>query len=124
MFIVSRCCMFIPGAIDAAGVGDAGMRIPGAMVGPGFTVAGGELGAVVMPGIGAIVGAGDGFAAVVAGSVFFAGAGVAIGIPGMGALVGCAARAGETATETKKAAMPRRVTSNGTSSEYQAYYAS
>ena len=75
--------------------------------------------AMFMPGIGAIVGLGDGFAAVGAGVVFFAGAAVAMGIPGMGAIVGCAATAGAAARETKKAAMPRRVTSKGrTSSEY------
>jgi hypothetical protein len=91
--------VFIPGAIDALGVGDAGaMRIPGA---------------VVMPGIGATVGAGDGFATMGAGVAFFAGAGVAIGIPGMGATVGSAARPGEAVTKRMKAATLKRVASKG-----------
>ena len=64
----SPCCMFIPGAIDDAG--------------------GAGLGGVVIPGIGAMVGSGDGFAAAGGGVLFFFGAGVAVGIPGIGAMVG------------------------------------
>ena len=103
--------MFMPGAI----VADAG--------------AGDGLGAVVIPGIGAIVAAGDGFADGAAGAgvgvgvFFFAGAGVAIGIPGMGAIVGCAATAGEVVRVMRNAATAKRVASKGTSGgDGQAYY--
>jgi hypothetical protein len=120
--------MFIPGATDAAGPGDAGaIFIPGAIVGLGPAVAADGLGAVVMRGMGAIVGVPDGFAAAGIGVVFLDGArvgfgaaflaraGVAIGIPGMGAIVGSAARTGETVAATKKAATLSRMASKGTS---------
>jgi hypothetical protein len=102
--------------MDALGVGDAGpIRIPGAIDGPGLIVGGGGLGAIVMPGIGAMVGVGEGFATVGAGAAVLRGAGVAIGIPGMGAIVGCAAMLGETVPKTTQAAMLRRMASKGTS---------
>jgi hypothetical protein len=114
--IAPPCCMFIPGAMDALGNGVAGpIGMPGAMVACGFMDGDGVAGPIVIPGIGAIVGVGEGFAAFGAGVAFFAGAGVAIGIPGMGAIVGWAAKLGETVTRTKKAAMLRRVASKSTS---------
>ena len=116
MFTLSPCCMFIPGAMDALGVGDAGpMCIPGAMVPAG----GDGLGASVMAGIGAIVGAGEGFGAA---GAFFAGAGVPIGMPGIGAIVGCAARTGEMVETIKIAATLKRVASKGTSRWAATYY--
>ncbi len=89
--------MFIPGSIDAVGAGD--------------------LGAVVMPGIGAIVGDGEAFAGTGDGGLFFtgAGAGVAIGIPGMGAIVGCAATAGEAVRTIENAVTAKRERNKGTS---------
>jgi hypothetical protein len=108
--------MFIPGAIEALGVGDGGpIRIPGAMDGPGLIVAGGALGALVIPGIGAIVGDGEGFGTAGGGVAFFAGAGVVIGIPGMGAIVGCAATPGDTVARRKTATTLKRVASKRTS---------
>ncbi|HWT07327.1 MAG TPA: hypothetical protein VN224_16290 [Xanthomonadales bacterium] len=95
--------MFIPGAIDAIG--------------------GGGLGAIVMPGIGAIVGTGDAFAAAGLGVLFFTGAGVAVGIPGMGAIVGWAATPGGAASAIENAVTARRTASKGTSTKMATYYA-
>jgi hypothetical protein len=75
----------------------------------------GVAGPIVIPGIGAIAGVGEGFAAFGAGVAFFAGAGVAIGIPGMGTIVGWAVSPGETVKTRKNAAMLRRVTGKSTS---------
>ena len=93
-----------PGAIDALGDGEA-------------------FGAIVMPGTGAIVGTGDAFAGAGAGVAFVAGAGVAIGMPGMGAIVGCAAKAGEMVEAIKTAATAKRVASKRTSCWTATYYA-
>jgi hypothetical protein len=106
--------MFIPGAIDVIGAGVADATGRG---GPEF-VAGGELlGAIVMPGIGAIVGDGDAFAAAGLGVVFFAG-GLAIGIPAMGTVAGGAAAPGDAANARPKAkanaVTARRTASTGT----------
>jgi hypothetical protein len=80
--------MFIPGAVDAIGAGvDRG---------PGV---------IVIPGIGAIVGAG----------VLFFGAGVDVGIPGIGAMVDWAATPGVAVVARKTdAATTRRKASKGT----------
>jgi hypothetical protein len=96
--------MSISGAIDALGSG-AG------------------LGAVVMPGIGAIVGTGEAFGAADGDVAFLTGAGVAIGIPGIGAIVGCAAKTGEKVRAVRTAATLKRVTSKWTSRWAAAYYA-
>jgi hypothetical protein len=86
--------------MDAAGAGDAGVIfIPGT---------------IVIPGVGAVVGVAEGFGAGV-GVAFLAGAGVAIGIPGMGPIVGSAARIGEMVVATKNATTLNRVASKGTS---------
>ena len=96
--------MSIPGDIDAAGAG--------------------VLGAIVVLGIGAIVGGGDAFGAAGVGALFFTGAGVAIGIPGMGAIVGCAAIPGDAVRTIENTAMAKRVTSKGTSGKRRrTYYA-
>ena len=96
MFVPPPCCMFIPGAIDALGAGDAGpMCIPGAM----------EL----------IAGAGVGVAGAGVGDAFLAGAVVGIGIPGMGAIVGCAASPGDMVMRVKTAATLMRMGSKRTS---------
>ena len=93
-----------PGAIDALGDGEA-------------------FGAIVMPGIGAIVGTGEAFAGAGVGVAFLAGAGVAIGMPGMGAIVGCAAKTGETVRTVRTAATLKRVASKRTSCWTATYYA-
>jgi hypothetical protein len=69
-------------------------------------------GAIVMPGIGAVGGAGDDFAGAGAGVLFCLGAGVA-GIPGIGAIVGCAESAGDAVKAIENAAMAKRVASKG-----------
>ncbi len=112
--------MFIPGAIDALGIGDGD---PMCMSGAVEPVAGGGLGAVVMPGIAAIVGTGVAFAGAGVGVAFLAGAGVGIGMPGMGAIVGCAAKTGETLRTVRKAATLKRVASKRTSCWTATYYA-
>ena len=78
-------------------------------------IAGGGLGAGVMPGIGAIVEAGDAFSGMGVGVALLTGEGVAIGMPGMGAIAGCAARPGETFRTVKTATTPTRVKSKRTS---------
>ena len=98
------------------------MFIPGAIV----AADGAGLGAGVIPGVGAIVGAGDVFAGAGAGVRFFIGAGVAIGIPGMGAIVGCAATPGDAvrAIENAIEATAKRTAGKGTSGMTAgAYYA-
>ncbi len=101
-------------------MGDAGpICIPGAIE----FVGGDGLGAAVMPGIGAIVGAGKGFAGAGVGEGFFTGAGVAMGMPGIGAIVGCAARPGETDRTVRTAAMLKRMASKQTSRCAATYYA-
>jgi hypothetical protein len=62
-----------------------------------------------IPGIGAIVAAGDGDGV---GTVLFRGAGVLIGMPGMGAIVGSAAIAGAAGETRSAAARERRKRSN------------
>ena len=77
------------------------MFIPGAIdvIGTGV---GRGLGVIVMPGIGA--------------GVLFLGAGVDIGMPGIGAMVGCAATPGDAVTTIENAATTtKRKASKGTS---------
>jgi hypothetical protein len=82
------------------------MFIPGAME----PVGGDGLGAAVV----AVAGVGVGF---------FTGAGVAMGMPGIGAMVDCAAIPGDTVSRVKTAATLKRMASKQTSRCAAAYYA-
>jgi hypothetical protein len=87
------------------------------MVPPGF--AEGDI-----PGIGASVAAGEGFAVVFdAGVGLELGAGVLIGIPGIGPMVGCAARTGVTDAALSAAARTRGRANNGNLVRASTYYA-
>jgi len=92
----------IPGMGDIRGTGDGDEPPPGDGVGA-------PLGLIVIPGIGAILGdgEGDGVEALV-----LTGAGVLIGMPGMGAIAGSAASTGAVHITSSEAAREKRERSN------------